>query len=683
MTGGNDLVRRRVNGWYIDEMLEMCEKNATGDKPGWLSPESLTMITQTFRVISNQQTDEEDPIWFDADKSNLICPSAVPDANQKTHPTLVDVFFGQFSFEQFLAMKLAQSIITNPRHKTTLKELVGLHNRTPDLQGLLDSFLAPDSIRKYYGTMIKPEQRAQYVLVIELILFAMMGYTMSDAGGSTYLPICKKIIDKLDRCFRDDWVFCKNIYTSETRAICEDESLDDDAFVGKFLYCLERLSFATMVDEYADIAEISCIRFFMMTRKLPVSSLDDSRKPQYAGIFWSLMETMYHEYSVFISSQFGLKLSRDKKNDCAVLEDVAKTWHRVQNEITNPKLVCDFHIPSLQKPISPPYAARSLLSSHGISFCRLSSLFGENACYSAVRKSFLASIEQAIPPGEKLSITDAFAEYEKGTPDDIYYLGVIEMLARAYADAMQIGPDESCDSKCDDEESGIDAEQLGVSFSLAEENKKLRAQIDLLNMELRLAKTETPDIESMVSERVAAEVEAYKKEKDTQLQVKLQKKDERITRLETRVEEAMTAAFRSMKGDESSSKDAPSEKTTRLSEPERRLSEEDFSAIEETLADQKVYVFGGHADWRKKMKSAFPYIPIIPTDSYVKYGDALANADIIIINAFHCSHKASNSIVDTAKKSNTRLIYVEKEKNPHGVGQLLIKALGLVTTKAR
>lgn len=678
MTDEHGLVRRRINGWHIDEMLDLCNKISTDEIPGAIGPVLLDKINELFRVTPN--CFEEYIVSFGAEQSALIYPTAIPDENKNDHPTMADVYFGWFSFEQYLAMKLAQSIVTNPRYKTTLRELLGLHKRTPGLQGLLDSFLAPDSVRKYYGTMLGQEQRTQYVLVIELILFAMMGEAMADMGANEHRAVCKKILDKLDRCFRDDWVFCKNIYTNETRALIESNWPSDEEFLDKILHCLQKLSHTSLDGEGGDIAEISCVRFFMMTRKLPVSSLDDFQKLEYADIFANLIEVAHHEYSLFSSNASCLRLSGPDEDRGTFPESVSTVWQNVQTEILNPKGVFDFHLPTPEKPVSPPYAARSILSCYGISFCRLASLYGTDATHNALVVGFTSSVEQTVPFGQKMSAKSSKEGCAKGTADDVYYLAVIDMLSRAYAEAMEAGQYGPSAPGCNGDGTGIDAEQFEFSLSLADENSKLREQIKQLNAELTSARENVPGLATLVNERVTAEVEAYKAEKDAQAAAKMQKKDERIARLENRVNEAMAATRRVMEKAGSIPRgDAAGDEAETA--PERELSQKDFAAIEEGLKDLKVYIFGGHANWRKKIKNAFPYIPIIPTESYVKYGDALANADIIIVNTFHCSHKAFDAIASAAKKGDARLIYVERENNPNGVGRLLMKSLRANATR--
>lgn len=219
-------------------------------------------------------------------------------------------------------------------------------------------------------------------------------------------------------------------------------------------------------------------------------------------------------------------------------------------------------------------------------------------------------------------------------------------------------------------------------LSLAEENRNLRKQIEKLNEEFISARENDPGIQSFVEERVAFEVRAYKMEKDAQTATKLQKKDEHIARLENRLSEAMATTRRVLEDAGKDSHGNMADEVAERVETGRKLSCTDFEAIEESLKDQKVYILGGHANWRKKIKAAFPYIPIIATDRYVKYGNALENADIIIVNTFHCSHKAYAAVVDAVKKGDAKLVYVEKENNPNGVGQLLMKSLGITRARA-
>lgn len=83
-------------------------------------------------------------------------------------------------------------------------------------------------------------------------------------------------------------------------------------------------------------------------------------------------------------------------------------------------------------------------------------------------------------------------------------------------------------------------------------------------------------------------------------------------------------------------------------------SEENYTLPD--FSDKKVIVMGGHANWQAKLHSHFSDFYFIPVDEFNFDTSVIKNADLIIFNFTHCSHKQFYRLRENVDKN--KIIYV-------------------------
>lgn len=73
---------------------------------------------------------------------------------------------------------------------------------------------------------------------------------------------------------------------------------------------------------------------------------------------------------------------------------------------------------------------------------------------------------------------------------------------------------------------------------------------------------------------------------------------------------------------------------------------------------KKVILFGGHPNWRKKFLERNPSVRMIDYTKLLKLDSLIRNADKILINSEHISHKQYYAVRNVVKRANVPLQYV-------------------------
>ena len=82
------------------------------------------------------------------------------------------------------------------------------------------------------------------------------------------------------------------------------------------------------------------------------------------------------------------------------------------------------------------------------------------------------------------------------------------------------------------------------------------------------------------------------------------------------------------------------------------------SKMEENNKKSKIILFGGHPNWRKKFLEKNPRVRMIDYTKLLKLDSLIRNADKILINSEHISHKQYYAVRSVVKRANVPLQYV-------------------------
>jgi hypothetical protein len=72
----------------------------------------------------------------------------------------------------------------------------------------------------------------------------------------------------------------------------------------------------------------------------------------------------------------------------------------------------------------------------------------------------------------------------------------------------------------------------------------------------------------------------------------------------------------------------------------------------------KIILFGGHPNWRKKFLEKNPRVRMIDYTKLLRLDSLIRNADKILINSEHISHKQYYAVRSVVKRANVPLQYV-------------------------
>jgi len=81
------------------------------------------------------------------------------------------------------------------------------------------------------------------------------------------------------------------------------------------------------------------------------------------------------------------------------------------------------------------------------------------------------------------------------------------------------------------------------------------------------------------------------------------------------------------------------------------------------ISDKRIYVFGGHINWRNKLKAAYPTLIIMDGHNQAISKTALLNADMVLLNTKNMSHNVYYKVVDVLRKNKVPFGYIGKYTN--------------------
>lgn len=86
-------------------------------------------------------------------------------------------------------------------------------------------------------------------------------------------------------------------------------------------------------------------------------------------------------------------------------------------------------------------------------------------------------------------------------------------------------------------------------------------------------------------------------------------------------------------------------------------------SLNELIAEKKVYIFGGHINWRNKMKSVYPALNIRDGHQTCFNEKMLLDADMVLLNTRNISHKVYCKVVNVLRKNAIPFGYIGKYTN--------------------
>lgn len=86
-------------------------------------------------------------------------------------------------------------------------------------------------------------------------------------------------------------------------------------------------------------------------------------------------------------------------------------------------------------------------------------------------------------------------------------------------------------------------------------------------------------------------------------------------------------------------------------------------SLNDLIAGKKIYIVGGHTNWRNKMKIAYPTLNIMDGHQASFDERILLDADMVLMNTGNMSHKVYYKVIDVLRKSNVPFDYIGKYAN--------------------
>lgn len=104
--------------------------------------------------------------------------------------------------------------------------------------------------------------------------------------------------------------------------------------------------------------------------------------------------------------------------------------------------------------------------------------------------------------------------------------------------------------------------------------------------------------------------------------------------------------------------------------------------IEDILLDnlidgKKIYIFGGHINWRTKLKQKYPKLEVLDGHNASFDAQNLIGADMVLLNTSNMSHDLYYKVIDVLRKHSIPFDYLGKYSNPNllekEMAELLVK----------
>jgi len=86
-------------------------------------------------------------------------------------------------------------------------------------------------------------------------------------------------------------------------------------------------------------------------------------------------------------------------------------------------------------------------------------------------------------------------------------------------------------------------------------------------------------------------------------------------------------------------------------------------SLEDLIAGKKIFIFGGHINWRNKMKAAYPTLNVLDGHQTSFDERMLLDADMVLFNTGNMSHTLYYKVMDVLRKNEIPFDYIGKYWN--------------------
>ena len=97
--------------------------------------------------------------------------------------------------------------------------------------------------------------------------------------------------------------------------------------------------------------------------------------------------------------------------------------------------------------------------------------------------------------------------------------------------------------------------------------------------------------------------------------------------------------------------------------------------LDSYIEGKKIYIFGGHINWRNKLKQKYPKLEVLDGHNVSFDEQKLLGADMVLMNTSNMSHALYYKIIDVLRKNNIPFDYLGKYSNPNLLEQEIAEAL--------
>lgn len=98
-------------------------------------------------------------------------------------------------------------------------------------------------------------------------------------------------------------------------------------------------------------------------------------------------------------------------------------------------------------------------------------------------------------------------------------------------------------------------------------------------------------------------------------------------------------------------------------------------SLDNLIASKKIYIFGGHINWRTKLKQKYPKLEVLDGHNISFDEQKLLGADMVLMNTSNMSHALYYKIIDVLRKNNIPFNYLGKYSNPELLEKEIAEAL--------
>ena len=98
-------------------------------------------------------------------------------------------------------------------------------------------------------------------------------------------------------------------------------------------------------------------------------------------------------------------------------------------------------------------------------------------------------------------------------------------------------------------------------------------------------------------------------------------------------------------------------------------------SLNSLIADKKIYIIGGHINWRNKLAEKYPTLKIVDGHNTSFNEQQLQNADLVLLNVSNMSHALYYKIISVLRGSSVKFDYLGKYSNPQLLEQEIAEAI--------